>query len=186
MNQESFLNKADKKHLLFLARQSITARLEGKNLPEASNSPSLQKNAASFVSLHKGDRLRGCIGNLEASEPLAVNVMTNALKAAFKDPRFPPLSQREVTKVEIEISVLTPARPIENIEDFIIGEHGIILELGPQGAVFLPQVAPQQDWDRETTLNNLSLKAGLPLQAWREPEASMKVFSAIVFSENQE
>ena len=87
--------------------------------------------------------------------------------------------------MEIEVSVLTPARPIAASEDFIIGEHGIILQCRGRSAVFLPQVAPEQGWDREDTLTNLCYKAGLPFRAWQSEDAKLSVFTAIVFSEKE-
>jgi uncharacterized protein (TIGR00296 family) len=85
--------------------------------------------------------------------------------------------------VEIEVSVLTPPCAIAAPEDFIIGKHGIILECRGRTAVFLPQVAPEQNWDREDTLTHLCYKAGLPFRAWQSEDAKLSVFTALVFSE---
>lgn len=170
--------------LLGLARKTIEARLNGENLsvdreviPE-----NLRSNGACFVTLHLNGRLRGCIGALEATEPLWENVIHNARNAAFQDPRFPALRSSELDEVDIEISVLTPARTIRSVKEFEVGRHGIILEKGTYRSVFLPQVAPEQGWDRETTLTYLALKAGLPENGWRHG-ATLKVFEAIVFGE---
>ncbi|MFO7907158.1 MAG: AMMECR1 domain-containing protein [Pirellulaceae bacterium] len=100
-------------------------------------------------------------------------------------PRFAPLSNTELPKIDIEISVLTPARPIASPDEFIPGRHGIILKKGISKAVFLPQVATEQGWDRETTLTHLALKAGLGPNEWRRG-AEFEVFEAIVFSEEDE
>ena len=89
----------------------------------------------------------------------------------------------ELDGIEIEVSILTPARPIASPDDFIIGEHGIILQCRGRSAVFLPQVAPEQDWDREETLTHLCYKAGLPFKTWQADDAELSVFTAIVFSE---
>lgn len=146
----------------------------------------MTETGSCFVTLHKTDgALRGCIGNIIAYEPLGENIAHNAINSAFGDPRFPKLSEEELDDVEIEVSVLTPARPIASAEDFIIGEHGIILQCRGRSAVFLPQVAPEQGWDREETLTHLCYKAGLPFMAWQSEDAELSVFKAIVFSEKE-
>ena len=122
--------------------------------------------------------------SLEATEELYTDVVHNARNAAFQDPRFPELQEAELHEVDIEISVLTPATPISHPREFEVGRHGIILEKGPYRSVFLPQVAPEQGWDRETTLNYLAMKAGLPENGWRR-KATLKVFEAIVFGEKE-
>ena len=178
------LSNAEKKQLLILARAAIESAMEGGHPPIPEDlSPPLREEHPCFVSLHLHGKLRGCIGSLEAKEPLYRNVINNAFNAAFKDPRFPPLTEKELTQTRIEVSVLTPAREIASSDDFIVGLHGIILEADGRRAVFLPQVAPQQNWDRQTTLNHLARKAGLPEEAWRRPNARLKVFESMVFSE---
>ena len=179
------VSAAEKETLLRLARSAIQARLKREPAPKPALeelTPRLREDGACFVSLHIGGELRGCIGYLEATEPLWQNVARNARSAAFNDPRFFPLSAAEFEAVEIEISVLTPFRPIPGPEAFIVGRHGIFLEKGGKHAVFLPQVAPEQGWDRETTLTHLALKAGLPADGWRRG-ATFSVFEAVVFGE---
>lgn len=179
------LDAADKAQLLALARQAIATGLARQRLPTPaaeSLSAVLAAPGAAFVSLHLDGDLRGCIGSIEAEAPLYRDVLRNARSAAFEDPRFLPLSAAEFARVTIEISVLTPPRRIASPEEFEVGRHGIILEKGRRGAVFLPQVAPEEGWDRETTLNHLAAKAGLERSAWRR-DATFRVFEAIVFSE---
>jgi AmmeMemoRadiSam system protein A len=137
------------------------------------------------VTLHtKGGDLRGCIGNIGAFEPLIDNIRGNAFNAAFRDPRFRPVSSEEELKgLEFEISVLTEAEPIDGPDSFVIGEHGIILQKNGRSAVFLPQVAPEQGWDVPETLTHLSMKAGLGPDAWREKDTRFSVFRAVVFAE---
>ena len=180
------LNASDRKVLLALARDTIATALRGETLDEPSPGglpDVLTIDAACFVTLHtnKG-RLRGCIGHLEASEPLFQNVINNARSAAFRDYRFSPLTEAEFDDIDIEISVLTPSCRIPGIDSFELGRHGIILTKGGARAVFLPQVAPEQKWDKETTLRHLAMKAGLGSDAWREG-AELAVFEAIVFGE---
>jgi len=138
---------------------------------------SLQATRASFVTLQKNGDLRGCIGHLEAFQPLVRDVAENAYAAAFQDPRFPPLSDREVDNLEIHISVLTPAKPMafssekELIAQLRPGKDGLILQDGYNKGTFLPSVwesLPQP----EEFLKHLKLKAGLPVTHWSE---SLKV-----------
>ncbi len=184
MPEKQFLSETEKTRLLELARQSIARGLRGERRPPADPLPTALRTAgAAFVSLHKNKLLRGCIGSLEPSASLAASVMENAFSAAFRDPRFPPLTADELPEIKIEISVLTPPVAIENPERFIVGRHGIVLTSRGRRAVFLPQVAPQQGWDRETALRHLAAKAGLDPEAWRDPQARLEVFEAIVFGE---
>lgn len=177
------LTAADRVLLLGLARAAIAARLAGHEvpLPEAAGAH-LYDRAATFVSLHRGRDLRGCIGELEPRFPLLESVRRNALHAAFDDHRFAPLTAGELPGLTIEISVLTPAAPIAGPEAIVIGRHGVILEQHGHRAVFLPQVAPEQGWDTPTMLGYLAAKAGLPRDAWRQG-AHLSTFEALVFGE---
>lgn len=178
----------EKAIMLKLARDSMARVLARQAPPNLSSLPDTFKEIRScFVTLHSPNGgLRGCIGNIGAFEPLGDNICHNAVNAAFRDPRFLPVaSQEELDSLSIEISVLTPPESIGSHEDFVIGEHGIILSHGRHSAVFLPQVAPEQGWDVETTLTHLSLKAGLGPGAWREPAAKFSVFRAIVMAEGE-
>ncbi len=182
------LTKEERRLLLSLARKAIKAIIEGKDIhdvePETSSlSPTLKKKMGVFVTLHKNQELRGCIGYILPMLPLWQAVMENARNAAFRDPRFPPLGPKELGQVDIEISVLTPPREISDISEFRVGTDGIILKKGPYQAVFLPQVATEQGWDRETTMRYLSMKAGLDPEAWRR-DARFETFQAEVFSES--
>jgi AmmeMemoRadiSam system protein B/AmmeMemoRadiSam system protein A len=182
---ECAVSATEKRTLLKLAREAIRTRLKREPPPAPEElTPLLQNDGACFITLHIGGELRGCIGYLEAVEPLWRNVVRNARAAAFNDPRFFPLSSAEFEAVDLEISVLTPFRPIPGPDAFVVGRHGIILEKGGNHAVFLPQVAPEQGWDRETTLTHLALKAGLPPDGWRRG-AKFSVFEAIAFGEKE-
>jgi AmmeMemoRadiSam system protein A len=107
-----------------------------------------------------------------------------AIEAATKDPRFPPLTVNELKDLELEVSVLTPMKPVPGPDAIVVGRDGVLMRLGDRGAVFLPQVAPQQGWNRTQMLEQLSEKAGLPAGAWRDPRAKFSVFQADVFSES--
>lgn len=155
--------------LLNVAHDSIASELanEDYQLPRTAP-PHLYDNGACFVTLRLRGDLRGCMGTLEAKEPLLENVGRNAVNAAFHDPRFPSLTATEFRDVDLQISCLTPRRPIASIDDFELGRHGIILEKDGKHAVFLPQVAAEQRWDRETTMLHLERKAGLRAGSWRQ------------------
>lgn len=179
-------NDEQKKAILRFVRETIAARFGRPLRPGLDGMGGMMnRTGACFVTLETGPehRLRGCIGNIAAMEPLIKNLERNALNAAFHDPRFPPLEEHELDEIEIDVSVLTPMTPIASPDDFIVGEHGIVLEYLGRHAVFLPQVAPEQGWNREQTLSHLSAKAGLPSDAWRRPGAKFQVFTAIVFGE---
>jgi len=185
------LSKETRSFLLKLARSTIQRYLAGQRYRDPSGyvDPSelpeeTKYRAGAFVTLKKGNMLRGCIGSIYPSQPLWEAVVSNAINAAVNDPRFPPMRPEELKEVWIEISVLTPPREIQGPEAFQVGRHGIILEKNGRRAVFLPQVAPEQGWGREETLDHLSLKAGLPRDAWREG-ARFWVFEAQVFGEKK-
>ncbi len=173
--------------LLSIARESIKRAIEKKNpaAPPAQTSEKFLEPRATFVTLKtKNGALRGCIGNIEPFEPLYASVAHNARNAALHDPRFPAVTcVDELDSIEIEISVLSPPEPIKSYSDFKVGKHGIILRKGSKGAVFLPQVPVEQEWDAETTLTHLSLKAGLSSEAWKDESCKFRVFEAVRFSE---
>jgi hypothetical protein len=176
---------ADKKTLLKIARESLRRFMATDTLPLIRNvSPRLQSPQGAFVTLKKRGELRGCIGHIPPDYPLARAVGTMALHAAFSDTRFPQLAQGELEAVEIEISVLTPAKPISRPQDIVVGRDGVVISKNGKSAVFLPQVAIEQKWGRTELLDNLCIKAGLPRDAWKEA-AQFSVFQAIVFAESQ-
>lgn len=152
--------------------------LEGLEITEP-----MKKNFGVFVTLKMTGELRGCIGNIEPVKPLYRAVMDNTVNSACRDPRFAPVQVSEVDSINIGISVLSPPEEIPDISSFEVGTHGIILKKGGASAVFLPQVAPEQGWDREETLRHLSRKAGLGQNDWKEKDAQFEVFTAQVFQE---
>jgi AmmeMemoRadiSam system protein A len=181
------LSKDDEVLLLNFARKTIRTILDGGNpdkmdIDEAYLSGELMEKRGVFVTLHKEHELRGCIGYILPMLPLWQAVVENARNAAFRDSRFSPLRKDEFDQITIEISVLTVPSPIKNIAEFRVGIDGIILKKGFHQAVFLPQVAPEQGWDRETTLKYLSMKAGLPPDGWQS-SATFETFQAEVFNE---
>ena len=183
------LTFAEKESLLELARQSLEAKLRGETLPPLNAKTShLQADGATFVTLTKKGRLRGCIGTLEAYRPLAEDVQEHAIAAALHDPRFPPLKADELTQIEIEISHLTTAAPLEyeNADDLLAKLRpkidGVILKDGFKRATYLPQV-----WDQlpnaEEFLNHLCQKMGLPEDAWRYKKLDVLTYQVEEFHE---
>ena len=147
-------------------------RLEGmiSELP-----PELKEIRGAFVTLKQDENLRGCIGHPYPDRPLYLSILESGYNAAVQDHRFRPVGPEELKGLEIEISLLTPPVTIDSPEEFIPEKHGIILNKGGRRAVFLPQVAKEQGWSREETLSNLSKKAGLPYDAWKEG-AELEIF----------
>lgn len=185
------LSLKEQEFLLSLARQTIAARLHGRPLPEArapeefgTDSPVRQVQGV-FVTLTERGRLRGCIGSITGTEPLVEGVSHQALHSAFEDPRFPPMTPRELDGVHIEISVLTPPVEVRGPEEIVVGRHGVFIEKHGYRAVFLPQVATEQGWDRETLLRQLCRKAGLKPDDWKSG-ATFEVFEAQIFEEKEQ
>lgn len=146
--------------------------------------------AGSFVTLNntgrrvrKDGRLRACMGVIEARQPL-VDAVVQAAVWASQDPRFPPLELAELDGLEVEVSVLSPMKKVSSFQVIEIGKHGVLMTKDGRRAVFLPQVAVEQGWNRDTMLEHLSVKAGLPREAWREG-AIFEVFTAQVFKEHK-
>jgi AmmeMemoRadiSam system protein A len=178
------LTGADRQRLLAFARDSILRYLTTETAPLARGlgvADDLQRGA--FVTLKKDGHLRGCIGHMAEDRPLGQVVGAMALQAAFNDRRFEPVSLRELPALEIEISVLTPRQRAAGPEAIRVGVDGVYLEKDGRSAVFLPQVAPEQGWDRDQLLDALCRKAGLPAGAWREG-AELETFQALVFAES--
>lgn len=132
-----------------------------------------------FVTLTIRGQLRGCIGSIFARERLFLAVRHMALAAAFEDPRFPPLSRDEAAICALELSILSPLSVCPEPQYIEPGLHGVLLAYAGRQAVFLPQVATEQGWDRETLLLHLALKAGLPPDACYAPGARLSTFTAL-------
>ncbi len=173
------INAEDRKILLILAREAIVSRLENRSPFWPSHSSALDERRGAFVTVHKEGMLRGCIGRMVADTPLEKIVRDMAMAAAFEDPRFPPLGKGELGSIDLEISVLSPMEPCRP-EDLVTGIHGAYLSKGYRSGVFLPQVATEQGWNRDTFLEHLCYKAGLPGGAYLDPDAKLLCFTAVV------
>ena len=141
-------------------------------------------HAGAFVTLRRRGRLRGCMGTLDPSQPLPDAVRRAAQTAAFEDPRFPPVTLSELPELSVEVSILTEPQPMRSLDDLELGKHGIIVQRGHQRGLFLPQVAVEHRMDKETFLSRCCAeKAGLPPDAWRNPETEVFLFGAEVYHE---
>lgn len=180
---EFTLTDADKKQLKEIALQSIKDSLDSKPIARPtlhSQLSILNSKCGAFVSLHKYGRLRGCIGHFGEDYPLHEIVAEMARAAAFEDPRFTPVTREELDDIDIEISVLTPMRRIQSIDDFELHRHGIYIRKGFRSGTFLPQVADEVNWTKEEFIGHCSQdKAGLGWDGWRDAE--LYVYEAIVF-----
>lgn len=167
--------------MLFIAKNSIESFLREGKIPELSFgdfSGLLKEKRGVFVTLKKGGELRGCIGCTAWDTPLYQLVPRMALAAAFEDPRFPSVTEEELPELEYEISVLTPLKKINSWHEIRLGRHGVQATALGRTALFLPQVATENNWDLETFLQYLMLKAGLPRNYWKDSPVDFSVFEA--------
>jgi AmmeMemoRadiSam system protein B/AmmeMemoRadiSam system protein A len=172
------LTEKEKKELLSLARNTIINHVNGKKSREMTvTNPRFKADGATFVTIKdKKGNLRGCIGNIIATLPLHKSVMQNAVSSCSKDPRFFPVKPAELEGLEYEVTVLSPLEPLDDVKNIKVGVHGLYLEKGMKGAVFLPQVPVEQGWDLNTYLEQLCLKAGLSKDGWKD--AKLSTFTA--------
>ena len=180
-----FLSEADRRSLLELARRAVAEAVSLQN--PAGGIPRggvFAEKRGVFVTLHVRGRLRGCIGTVEAFEPLGEAIARCAVSAALHDPRFLPVRADELPNLRIELSLLSPPEPVlpENIE---IGKHGLLISQGAKRGLLLPQVAVEHKLGREQFLEETCRKAGLIANAWREPGTEIRGFLCEVFSEDE-
>ena len=178
-----FLSEADRRAALQLARAAVVEAVSHRALPEVFLREGIfAERRGVFVTLHVGKRLQGCIGIIEAKEPLGEAIVRCAASAALEDPRFTPMTPEQLGELSIEISFLSQLEPIppESIE---IGRHGLLIQLHAQRGLLLPQVAVEHRLTREQFLEETCRKAGLRREAWRDPEARLFGFTCEVFSE---
>ena len=184
------LSETERRSLLKFARSVISVELaqEGEVVRLLEVSDAMRTPCGCFVTLHKAGCLRGCIGNIEPTRSLLDGIKENALNAAFKDPRFPPLEVSELPAVNIEISVLSLPQALQYqsaddlIEKLKPGVHGVIIAKNWHSATFLPQVW-QQLPQKRSFLEHLCLKAGLEKKCWKNGGLSVKVYTVEHFSE---
>ena len=180
------LTPNQRKQLLRIARDSVLAAFDGKtaDLNEAELDETLRRPAGAFVTLNTREgHLRGCIGSIHPVAPLYRAVSQSAMNAAFRDPRFNPVTPEEFPALAIEISVMGPIEEVRDWAEIEVGRDGLIISRGRQAGLLLPQVATEYGWDRETFLSQTCVKAGLPPSAWRAGDTRIARFSAEVFGE---
>lgn len=177
------LTAEEKTALLGLARSAVTEFLgRGAAIEDRTEIEKFRAPRGAFVTLTRNGELRGCIGFIAPVLPLGQAVIRTAVYAATEDPRFPRVAAAELRDIRFEISVLTPARPIDDPKKIEVGRHGLIIEKDGRSGVLLPQVPVENGWDRRIFLEQICLKAGLPAGAWRRG-AKLSVFEAIIFHE---
>jgi len=182
---EFSLTPAEKQELLKIARTSVETAVREKKLytPPANEPEALRNARGAFVTLKEHGDLRGCIGYMSPMKPLDETVRDVAAFAALEDRRFRPVGENELAILEYEISVLSPLRKVEDINQIHVGQHGLLIRKGDYEGVLLPQVPTEEGWDRDTFLKQVCVKAGLPEQAWKDEDADLFMFSALVFAE---
>jgi MEMO1 family protein len=183
-DDKELLHKRQQALLLDIARRAIDASLSGKGLPGTDRGDSLLwEKRGVFVTLKRKGALRGCVGYIRPVQPLFEAVAEMAVAASSRDTRFRPLSRAELKDIRIEISVLSPLKPLVNPREIEVGTHGLYIVRGNSSGLLLPQVAAEYKWNREEFLENTCLKAGLPPQTWKEKGTAIYTFSAQIFAE---
>jgi AmmeMemoRadiSam system protein A len=191
MPETGKLSEEEGRYLLSVARNTIKeqlAREKGASPDEAMISPKFSEKRGTFVTLTMNHNLRGCIGHIIPQETLLEGVKVNALNAAFRDPRFRPLSAQEFEKIRIEVSILTEPRPLDykDSDDLLMklrsGIDGVIIKKGFHQATFLPQVWDQLP-DKKEFLRHLCLKAGLDDMAWSKEKLEVSTYQVQAFEE---
>jgi AmmeMemoRadiSam system protein A len=179
------LSEADQRAMLQLARQAVVEAVTNRGLPEQIPRDGVFMTARGvFVTLHVRGRLRGCIGVIEAEEPLGESIVRCAASAALQDPRFSPMRPDELDGLQIEISLLSPPVPITR-EEIEIGRHGLLVSRGTQRGLLLPQVATEHHFTAEQFLEETCRKAQFARDAWRESETRLFGFTCEVFSDHE-
>jgi AmmeMemoRadiSam system protein A len=177
------LTKKERKELLKIARETVVDYVTTRKIPEvASTSPGLNLHSGCFVTIKQKGELRGCIGNFVSDQPLYLLVQEMAVSAATSDPRFYPMKPEDLADFSLDISVLSPLKKAESVEEIKVGIHGIFIVKGSYRGVLLPQVATEYGWNRDQFLQHTCIKAGLPKDAW-QGECDIYIFSAQVFGE---
>ena len=181
------LSSKEKEILLLTARESIKSLFGKAYIPIVDYKvyPNLKINAGAFVTLRIKNELRGCIGFITSENALFETVCEVAKHAATQDPRFPALTQKEFNLIDMEISVLSPLKKISEYEEIKIGEHGLLVEEGYHRGLLLPQVATENNYSIQQFLSSVCVKAGLSPDLWQRKKLNLKVFTALIFSQER-
>lgn len=179
------LSDDERRTLLQIARDAIANELTRKPMRGYDITPALEMQAGVFVTLEEHGDLRGCIGQLRSTLPLHEAVADAARSAATRDPRFPTVKPEELADIELEVSVLSPFERVVDFSNVVPGRDGLMVQKGSYSGLLLPQVASDYGWGREEFLSQTCRKAGLPMDAWRDPACTVEKFTADVFSEHE-
>jgi AmmeMemoRadiSam system protein B/AmmeMemoRadiSam system protein A len=184
---EFSLSGQEKSELLALARKSVEYVVQKGEVyePQASASATLNRESGAFVTLKESGQLRGCIGYTSPIKPLYMTVRDTATHAALHDPRFQPVSASELPQMEYEISVLSPLRRVVDVQQIKVGQHGLLMKNGRYEGLLLPQVPVEQQWDRQTFLEQTCIKAGMDSGCWKDENTDIFMFTAVVFGEHK-
>jgi AmmeMemoRadiSam system protein A len=176
------LDREDRQLLLDLARSALISAVKGAQLPNLPEDKLPKELGGAFVTLHRRGRLRGCVGEIDAKEPLVTVITRCSRAAALDDPRFDPVQPAELAEIDIEISILSAPQVIkaELIEP---GKHGLIVSRDYRRGVLLPQVAKERGWAAERFLEETCVKAGLERDAWKNGGTTLEAFTAEIFGE---
>ncbi|MFB3775975.1 MAG: AmmeMemoRadiSam system protein B [Bryobacteraceae bacterium] len=177
------LNAEEQAAVLDLARRSLAEyqKTGSRRIPEfpPSGLPGLSRQAALFVTLHKGSELRGCLGRTRAAQSIESAVVELTIAAATEDTRFDPVSRSE-TGIDVEVSILSPLRRILRTEDFRAGRHGALMKSKGRTGILLPQVATERGWNADQFFRALAAKTGVGPEAVSDPSTRLYVFRAQV------
>lgn len=183
------LSEKEKREILKLAKLAIQSIFKKELIAELTKQKRVVKNLGLrngvFVTITKRGELRGCIGYILPVREFEELVVDAAVSAAMRDPRFDPLTEDEVGEIEIEVSVLSEPKRIENVSEVEVGKHGLIVRRGPFQGLLLPQVATEYNWDKLTFIRQTCIKAGLSPDEWKKEGTEIYTFTAEVFSENE-
>ena len=182
-NKPFTITESEKLAMLKLARESISNHLNNTNtLYESDYAGIINDHLGAFITLKKDGKLRGCIGRFSPGKPLYQTIKDMAVAAATRDSRFNPVTFEELQQIEIEISILTPLKKINSIDQIQLGKHGIYIKKGLSSGTFLPQVASDTNWTKEDFLGHCARdKAGIGWDGWKA--ADIYTYEAIVISE---
>jgi AmmeMemoRadiSam system protein A len=174
------LTEDDKQLLKKIARDSIEHHMESRRYvpPQTER---LEARRGAFVCVYVGDRMDGCMGQVRGRDPLYQSVADLAVAAAFEDPRFEPLQAADLPKLRIEISLLSRLERVKEVREIVVGRDGLMIRLDMHSGLLLPKVATEYNWNTETFLEQVCLKAGLPKNAYKDKAAEIYKFTADVF-----
>lgn len=182
--RKPLFTKSEREILFRNAFEAIEAAVRAAPIPFAQELTNLLNNpSGAFVTIYKFGELRGCVGEVEPKKPLLQAVIDAAYNSAINDPRFNPLTQDELEDIQLEISIISNLKEIENINEIEVGVHGILMQQGEKKGLLLPQVATEYNWDRETFLNQTARKAGLQYDAWKKGNVKISIFTAEIINQ---